>query len=204
MSSQNNSKYKSNSSFGRYSERKDYFHEKSKYFDKPVKEIRFVHDYSVKNDRLEFTNFFERKTSKRNTVIKEVINNCIKDYKFFKKYFAGREVSQKTTADVRKKKRLHKIIALYDGFQANDDKLFKYAPNELYIEKYGEERGLQFVFEHRNEIIYVYLIDLYHLAIPSEKNQKKERFILSDEYGRRKKFNKDIKEIVFEKEKIPS
>lgn len=204
MNLQNNGKYKNNSPFGRYNERKDYFHEQSKYFDKPIKEIRFVHDYSVKNDRLEFTNFLERKNSRRNTVIKEVVSNCIKDYIFFKKHFYGREISQKTVADVEKKKRLHEIIALYDGFQANDDMLFKYKPNKLYKKEYGEEGGLQFVFEHKNGIIYVYLIDLYHLAIPSGENKNKERFIRSDEYNRRKRFSKDIKEIIFEKEKIPS
>lgn len=189
---------------GKYSKTKKYASQKAKYFDKPVKEIKFVHDYSVKSDGLKFTNFFERKTSKRNIVIKQVINNCINDYTFFKKYFEGREVSQKTSADVKKRERLHKIIALYGGIQIDDNKLFKYVPNKLYNLEYGKERGLQFVFEHKNEIIYVYLIDLYHLAIPSKTNEKGERFALFDEYNRRSLFSKDMQEVIFEKEKIPN
>lgn len=171
-----------------------------KYFDKPISEIIFVHNYSVKDEKLCFTNFFQRLSSKRNNVIKEVIQNCINDPMFFKKYFAGTEVSLNTPADKYKINRLHNIIALYGNFQADDDKLFKYLPNSLYQKKYDSERGLQFVFEHKNDKLLIYLIDLYHLAIPSGKDEKGERQSLSYEYDKRKNYHKGIEEVIFDKE----
>lgn len=171
-----------------------------KYFDKPISNIIFVHDYSVKNEQLKFTNFFQRKVHGRNNTIKEVIQKCISNPEFFKKYFAGTEISLKTKEDEYKINRLHNIIALYNNFQANDNNLFKYIPNSLYVKKYGRERGLQLVFEHKHNELLVYLIDLYHLAIPSGKDEKGERQSLSHEYDKRKNYHKGIEEVIFNKE----
>lgn len=170
-----------------------------KYFDKPISKVIFVHDYSVKDERLHFTNFFQRANHSRNKIIKEVIVKCINNPNFFKKYFAGTEISLNTEEDTYKLNRLHNIIALYKNFQAPDNKLFKYLPNGLYQKKYGEERGLQFVFEHKEDKILVYLIDLYHLAIPSGKDEKGERLSLSYEYDKRKNYHKGIDEVIFDK-----
>lgn len=171
-----------------------------KYFDKPISNITFVHDYSVKTEQLKFTNFFQIKVHSRSNIIKEVIQNCISNPEIFKKYFAGTEISLKTKEDEYKINRLHQIIALYNNFQVNDNNLFKYIPNSLYVKKYGRERGLQFVFEHKNDKLLVYLIDLYHLAIPSGKDEKGERQSLSYEYDKRKKYHKGIEEVIFDKE----
>jgi len=185
---------------GKYNHSKvEYQKSRKKYFEKPVSKIMFVHDYSVKSDELNFTNFFERITSTRNKIIKEVIQNCIQDPSFFTHYFIGDEVSLKTKRDISKRQRLHKIIALYNNFQADDDKLFKYVPNALYQTKYNTERGLQFIFEHKNNTLFVYLIDLYHLAIRSRKDKNQERMSLSYEYENKKKFNKGIEEVIFNK-----
>ena len=144
----------------KYNKLKPRLYNQKKYFDRPISKITFVHNYSVKNDDLHFTNFFQRVNSKRNIIIKKVISKCIESPDFFKKYFAGDEISLKTREDVYKRNRLHNIIALYNNFQVNDDKLFKYIPNSLYLKKYGAERGLQFIFEHKDDEILVYLIDL--------------------------------------------
>lgn len=190
MNLQNQKKY-NKLKFSKYSQKK--------YFDRPIAKIIFVHNYSVKDDILHFTNFFQRVNCKRNIIIKEVINKCVENPNFFKSYFYGNEVSLKTKRDIYKKRRLHNIIALYNHFQANDDKLFKYVPNDLYLKRYGAERGLQFIFEHKNEEILVYLIDLYHLAIPSAKDKKKEKMSLSYEYENKKNYQKGIEEVIFDK-----
>lgn len=186
----------------KYNKLKSHQYSQKKYFDRPISKMVFVHNYSVKDDDLHFTNFFQRVNCKRNVIIKEVINKCVENPNFFKNYFSGDEVSLKTKEDVYKRKRLHNIIALYNNFQVNDDKLFKYVPNNLYLKRYGAERGLQFIFEHKNEEILVYLIDLYHLAIPSAKDKNKERMSLSYEYENKKNYQKGIEEVIFDKIKI--
>ena len=43
----------------------------------------------------------------------------------------------------------------------------------------------------------IYLIDLYHLIIPSSTNRKKKSFSLLLEYEKRKKYKKDIQDVLF-------
>lgn len=182
----------------KYRFKNEYRTNTKKYFDKPISKILFVNPYSVIDDRLNFTNFFQRKSCDRNNLIKETVLNCVNNPSFFNRYFEGEEISLETKRDRYKIKRLEMIIHLYDTVPAKETLLFKYSPNARFKREYNTpEHGLQFIFSHENNNLIVYLIDLYHLAIPSKKNKKGEFFSIKEEFEIRRKYKKGIEEIIF-------
>ena len=164
---------------------------KNKYQKVDTKQIIFINQYSVKDDNLKFTNFLERNSSTRNLYLKKIIDNCLINPQFFDNNFIGRDVSIQTPSDLQKIKRVKKILELYDNFPKNYETIYKAAL------KSNGERGFQIYFTMNNNIKYVYIIDLYHLIIASKLNRKKKQFSLSEEYERRKNYNKNIKDILF-------
>ena len=164
---------------------------KNKYQKVDTKQIIFINQYSVKDDNLKFTNFLERNFSTRNLYLKNIIDNCLINPQFFDNNFIGRDVSIQTPSDLQKIKRVKKILELYDNFPKNYETIYKAAL------KSNSERGFQIYFTMNNNIKYVYIIDLYHLIIASKLNRKKNQFSLSEEYERRKNYNKNIKDILF-------
>ena len=167
---------------------------KNKYQKVDTKQIIFINQYSVKDDNLKFTNFLERNFSTRNLYLKNIIDNCLINPQFFDNNFIGRDVSVQTHRDLQKIKRVKKILELYDNFPQNYETIYKATL------KSNGERGFQIYFTMNNNIKYVYIIDLYHLIIASKLNRKKNQFSLSEEYERRKNYNKNIKDILFDLE----
>ena len=164
---------------------------KNKYQKVDTKQIIFINQYSVKDDNLKFTNFLERNLSKRNLYLKKIIDKCLINPSFFDNNFIGRDVSIQTNSDLIKIKRVKKILELYANFPQSYETIYKATL------KSNDERGFQIYFTMNNNIKYVYIIDLYHLIIASKLNRKKNQFSLSEEYERRKNYNKNIKDILF-------
>ena len=166
----------------------------TKYYFEPLQKIIFVNIYSVKDDILKFTNFFQRNNSTRIEKLKEIINNCIMNPSYFEKNFYGSEITIEGSRDLRKVKRLYDIIKLYNNKENIPlNRLFKYKPNKKLKRKCGNEGGFQFIFSLKNDVVYVYLIDLYHLTILSRDND------LSLDYGRRKNYKKCMSAVLFDK-----
>lgn len=188
-------KYKYKSYNGRYTQKHSI-----KYHVQSLQQIKFINDYSVNNSSLNFTNYFQREESKRGKIIKEIIDNCIKDPTFFEKNFYGSEITNGTKRDRYKIERLYRILNLYNKFEIPISNVFKYKPNQKLKEKCGNEGGFQLIFTVENNIVCIYLIDLYHLAIPSEKDLKGNKFVLKNEYQNRAKYKKCMSFILFNKE----
>lgn len=171
----------------------------TKYYFKPLQKIIFVNIYSVKDDMLKFTNFFQRNNSTRIMNLKEIINNCIMNPSYFEKNFYGSEVTIEGAKNLKKFKRLYEIIKLYKNEENIPlNRLFKYKPNRRLKKKYGNEGGFQLIFSVKDDVVYVYLIDLYHLTILSKDND------LSLDYGRRKNYKKCMSAVLFDKTSIPN
>lgn len=194
MSLQTNSK-------GKYAS-KSFYIGKGKYSTSPICGVEFLNIKSIKDKDLKFTNYFQRLNSDRNKYIKDILLNCVADSSYFEHNFSGTELEQKTISDVKKLKRLNDILNLNLEKPTSNQILFKYAPNGNLINRIGYERGLQFIFSIENDIAKIYLIDLYHLAIPSKTNLRGERYNLFDEYNCRSKYSKSIDEVVFGKKEI--
>lgn len=169
-------------------------YKKGRYKELQINEIKFVNNKSVQDEILYFTNKFQRKTGARIDSIKNFVHDLIKTPQILNDFFDGEDISHKSnTNDDKKLKRLDGILKLYEEYPINS-LVYKYAPNEKYYKQYnnGEyERGFQIFFTHNDNTINVYLIDLYHLAIPSKDNNPKE------EYNKRKNYNKCISECIF-------
>ncbi len=171
---------------------KEYKKYQKKYQDVNTKKVVFVNQYSIKNDKLKFTNYLERKALVgRNMELKNHINYCITQPSYFDNNFEGREVSLKTETDIIKIKRLNDILNLYSNRPKTNEIIFKA------VLKDKQERGFQLYFTMADNTKYIYIIDLYHLIIPSKSNRKKQKFFLIEEYEHRKKYEKDIKEVLF-------
>ncbi len=98
--------------------------------------------------------------------------------------------------DIKKLKRLNDILKLNKNYPNRDEILYKFTLIN------SAERGFQIIFTSNNGVRYIYLIDLYHLAIPSKNNRKGEPFDLFDEFYNRERYNTDMKEVFFESDKI--
>ena len=164
---------------------------KNKYQNVVTQEIVFVNQHSVKDDLLRFTNFLERSSSTRNTELKKYIDNCKQNPSYFDSNFSGRDVSEQTIKDIKKVERVKKILKLYSNFPNQNEIVYKATLTN------SEERGFQLYFTMNGNIKYVYVIDLYHLIITSKFDRKKQLFSLSNEYNQRRKYNKDMKHILF-------
>lgn len=103
-----------------------------------------------------------------------------------------------TANDLKKIQRVERILNLYPNVPNKNEIIYKCTlKNDL-------ERGFQLIFTMNGNKKYIYLIDLYHLTIPSRLNIKKSNFNLQLEYFSKTKYKKDIKDILFKsKELIP-
>lgn len=175
-----------------YNKKRKYRINKKKYHSKSSKKIVFVNKHSINNKSLKFTNFLQRGISNpRNQFIKNQIDNCIINPSYFDKNFEGREVSIQTNNNIKKIKRLNDILQCYQKFPHSNDIVYKFTLINT------KERGFQVLFTSKNDTKYIYLIDLYHLAIPSKNNKNKERFDLHKEYYSKEKYHIDIKDVLF-------
>lgn len=166
-----------------------------KYIGKNVKSVDFVNQHSVKSNKLYFTNMFQRNNSPRINSIIMAFSDLTSNPDNLDYYFEGREISLITNNDYEKLKRLDSILRLYDNVPENE-MIIKYAPNERYYNYYsdGYERGFQLFHTRDSEgNAKIYLIDLYHLAIPSKKNN------LIKEYAMVMEYKKDIHDVIFSK-----
>ena len=179
------------SSQGKYSNSK-IIRYPNKYKNVPTCEVIFINKESINDSHLKFTNFLERGlTSPRNKLIKNIICNLIEHPEEFDNIVESRDVSIQTRADLQKVKRVEKILKL--NLKTPD-------PNQIIFKGTlldSDERGFQLLFTMNNDKKYIYLIDLYHLTIPSGTNRKKQAFELFFEYEKRKKYKKDIQNILF-------
>lgn len=192
----------------KYNEKNDieenYFlkkYHKEKYEELQINKIDFINKNSIQNDKLCFTNKFQRQSSNRITKIKKVINDLCLKPETLNECFDGEEISYKTPKDISKMERLDKILKLNNKIPTPDSIVYKYAPNTNYYRKYNfneYERGFQLLFTHNNKTINVYLIDLYHLAIISKTQD------MINEYNLRKGYKKDICECLFDELKDTS
>jgi len=171
----------------------------NKYCPTSINSIEFVNQHSVKDNKLLFTNKLQRNSGNRIEMLKKCISDLMLYPDNLNKYFEGKDISMSTKADINKLNRLDGILKLYD--EIPDNKLIiKYAPNYKFYQKYltytdkKYERGFQiFYTSDINNNVKVYLIDLYHLVIPSKENNSKM------EYIERMNYNKDIFDCVFAK-----
>ena len=164
-----------------------------------VYSINFINKRSIDDSKERFINKFERKSSKRIDSLRKVILNCLSEPEYFIHNFVGNELRISSRNDLVKIDRLNRIIKNnYDYYpDLKNDTLFKYFPNSKLQDWMGEEHGFQVFFTNNNNILNVYLIDLYHLGFPSIKDRKKEIFDLNEEYNRRKKYKYDIEDCLF-------
>lgn len=181
---------------GKYNSKKFFpsqIHKKyqNKYQNIATKEIIFLNQYSVKSDNLKFTNFLQRVSSDRNVKLKKHIDNCKLNPSYFDMNFTGRDVSQQSASDLKKIKRVNGILNLYKNVPQQTDILYKATLVN------SNERGFQLYFTMCGNVKYVYIIDIYHLLITSKLDRKKQHFSLINEYNMRKKYNKDIKDVLF-------
>lgn len=168
---------------------------KRKYQPTYINSLEFINKHSVQNDSLYFTNKLQRNSGNRVNMLKKIINDLVLFPNKLDEYFNGEEISMITRADVNKLKRLDGIFKLYDNIPI-EEKIIKYAPNKKFYNEYNQgdyERGFQLFYTRNNNDVKVYLIDLYHLAIPSKDNQPKQ------EYSIREKYKKDLFDCVFVK-----
>lgn len=164
-----------------------------KYIADEIKNVNFVNKTSVQNDSLLFTNKFERKNSQRIIALRNMICLLKKNPNFIKDYFDGRDLDCRTSNDQKKLDRLDKILKLNKNIP-NSVFLIKCVPNIKYYKliNCGDfERGFQLFLTYKKGYVTIYLIDLYHLAIPSRDND------LIKEYYLRKKYKKDLLETIF-------
>ena len=160
----------------------------NKYRNIPTNEVVFLNKNSIKDDRLKFTNFLERGlSSSRNQEIKSTICTLIENPEKFDYVVKSRDISIQTRADLKKVKRVGEILQLNLEVPKSNQIIFKGTLSE------SNERGFQLLFTMDNDKKYIYLIDLYHLIIPSSTNRKKKSFSILLEYEKRKKYKKDRK-----------
>lgn len=162
--------------------------------------VNFINRHSINDPQEKFINKFERNTGDRINNLRRIILNCSSDPVYFSENFIGSELEINDKKDSKKVERLHRIIEdNYESFpNFKNELLFKFFPNEKLQKQIGKEHGFQLFFTLRNNEINVYLIDLYHLGIPSVKDINKNKFDLNDEYDRRKKYKHDIKDCLFD------
>lgn len=164
----------------------------NKYRNIPTNEVVFLNKKSIKDDRLKFTNFLERGlSSSRNQEIKSTICTLIENPEKFDYIVKSRDISIQTRADLKKVKRVGEVLQLNLEVPKSNQIIFKGTLSE------SNERGFQLLFTMDNDKKYIYLIDLYHLIIPSSTNRKKKSFSLLLEYEKRKKYKKDIQDVLF-------
>lgn len=174
---------------------------KRKYQPTYINSLEFINKHSVQNDSLYFTNKLQRSSGNRINMLKKITNDLVLFPDKLDDYFNGEEISMLTKADVNKLKRLDGILKLHNNIPS-EEKIIKYAPNKRFYDEYNQgdyERGFQlFYTRNSNNDVKVYLIDLYHLAIPSRGNQPKQ------EYSIREKYKKDLFDCVFTENKDTS
>lgn len=164
----------------------------NKYRNVPTSKVIFLNKKSIKDDQLKFTNFLERGlSSSRNQEIKNTICTLIENPEKFDHIVRSRDVSIQTRADLKKVKRVEEILQLNLEVPKSNQIIFKGTLSN------SNERGFQLLFTMENDRKYIYLIDLYHLTIPSSTNRKKKNFSLFLEYEKRKKYKKDIQDVLF-------
>lgn len=164
----------------------------NKYQNVPTSEVIFVNKKSINDSYLKFTNFLERGiTSIRNQQIKNIIDTLVNNPSNFDNLFESSDVSIQTPSDLKKVERVKKILKLNCLVPNSSDVVFKGTLINT------SERGFQILFTMDNDRKIIYLIDLYHLTIPSFMDRKGNHFDLFEEYEKRKKYKKDIQEILF-------
>lgn len=170
-----------------------------KYAGKNVESVDFVNQHSIKDNHLQFSNMLQRNNSPRITMLVNVISDLINNPNNLDYYFEGREISMITKKDKDKLDRLNNILKLNDNVP-NNEMLIKYVPNYNFYSYYvndnnkKNERGFQ-IFYTRDKLgnVKIYLIDLYHLAIPSKTNNTLKEYVNVMEY------KKDIYDSIFSK-----
>lgn len=170
-----------------------------KYAGKNVESVDFVNQHSIKDNHLQFSNMLQRNNSPRITMLVNVISDLINNPNNLDYYFEGREISMITKKDKDKLDRLNNILKLNDNVP-NNEMLIKYVPNYNFYSYYvndnnkKNERGFQ-IFHTRDKLgnVKIYLIDLYHLAIPSKTNNTLKEYVNVMEY------EKDIYDSIFSK-----
>ncbi len=170
-----------------------------KYAGKNVESVDFVNQHSIKDNHLQFSNMLQRNNSPRITMLVNVISDLINNPNNLDYYFEGREISMITKKDKDKLDRLNNILKLNDNVP-NNEMLIKYVPNYNFYSYYvndnnkKNERGFQ-IFHTRDKLgnVKIYLIDLYHLAIPSKTNNTLKEYVNVMEY------KKDIYDSIFSK-----
>lgn len=170
-----------------------------KYAGKNVESVDFVNQHSIKDNHLQFSNMLQRNNSPRITMLVNAISDLINNPNNLDYYFEGREISMITKKDKDKLDRLNNILKLNDNVP-NNEMLIKYVPNYNFYSYYvndknkKNERGFQ-IFRTRDEFgnVKIYLIDLYHLAIPSKTNNTLKEYVNVMEY------EKDIYDSIFSK-----
>lgn len=165
-----------------------------KYNTTDIKSINFINNHSIKSNELRFTNKLQRNNSLRIKSITNFINDVNNNPNILDYYFEGREISLLTKRDQYKLERLDKILKLNSNVPENG-MIIKYTPNKRYYDEYVDgnyERGFQLFYTRDTEgNVIVYLIDLYHLAIPSRNDKVKYIDVME--------YEKDIYDCIFKK-----
>lgn len=141
-------------------------------------------------EHLQFTNYIKSKEKKIYSQLKDIYVNLTTSCSAFRNDFIADEL-ELTSNSSEKLVRLTNIISLVN-FQtiSNEDTIikFKYIPNN----------EIQFYMKKENDILKLYLIDVYHLGIDAKN--KWGIYDLPHRYKINKDYTYDIKNIVLDVE----
>lgn len=181
MSTSQNNLFKANKFRKRINRFKNatFVKEKYKYFD---------FNNNIKSNHikeLEFTNFVKTNTCKKYCTLLDICKKIRRNEKEWDKMFVADEID--ITIEIPKLDRLYKIINVVNNKKTDRNKLvFKF--------KYLEDKEIQFYVEKENDVLKLYLIDLYHIGIEA-MNKKIGMANRKRMYNATKEFHCDIKEI---------
>ncbi len=122
---------------------------------------RFVFADSINLPVLFFTNFFTSNCCKEYFTLKEIVENMQKDLNDILLKFEGTEII------VDNKKTLRLVEIIKNSVPTKELTEVDIISQVIKL-RYNKEKNIQFFIYNNNGTLEIYLIDLYHLAIPAE------------------------------------
>ena len=140
--------------------RKNRFKFNPSFVDEEYTSYRFVFSGSINIEEDYFTNFLTSWICKEGINLKKIIDSFKDDIVKTMNQFEGDYLFSNKKSD-----RLIRILrASYPGCSLLDSDI----PSKVIKLKYSKFKPIQFFIYNNNNVLEVYLIDVYHLAIPTE------------------------------------
>lgn len=164
--------------------RKNRFSNDVKYVDEGYTEFDFNNNLkSNKIEELEFTNYLSSNQCNKYYVLFDICQKLYNNYKNLNKLFVPDEFD----SGKYNSKRVYEIISVVNNREIEQKQI-------IYKFKNKNDKEIQFYISKENNVLKLYLIDIYHIVIEATnyKNGKADRKGI---YKARKKCHYDIKEI---------